>query len=105
MKIKGKTKDWEVIYCKNFLSRLKGNMGKKEIDNVLQFPKCNSIHTFFMRSAIDVVMISESGIVLHCFPKVSKWRIIWPRKNVYAILEFPPGENQYHIGDQIEYKK
>ncbi len=105
MKIKGKTKDWEVVSCTSFFSRLKGNMGKKRINKVLLFPKCNSIHTFFMKKEIDVVMISKDNVVLYCYNNLSKWKIIFPKKGVYATLEFPTGENIYQINDKIEYKK
>lgn len=105
MKIKGNSKDWEVIPCTSFFSRLKGNMGKKEINNVLMFSKCNSIHTFFMRNSIDVVMISKDNKILYCYSNLSPWRIILPKKGVFATLEFPAGENAYQISDIIEYKK
>lgn len=105
MKIKGKSKDWDILPCTNFFNRLKGNMGKKKIDTVLLFPKCNSIHTFFMKANIDVVMIDKENNVLYCYNNLSKWKIILPKRKVFATLEFPSGENIYQINDKVEYKK
>lgn len=105
MKIKGKSKYWEIIECINFSKRLKGNMGKKEIKEVLLFPKCNSIHTFFMKKKIDIVMIDKNNIVRFYYNHLSPYKIIWPKKNVYSTLEFPEGENIYQINDKIIYKK
>lgn len=105
MKIKGKTKEFEIVNCNNFKSRLLGNMGKKKVEKVLLFQKCNSIHTFFMRESIDVVMVDKNNVVIYCYPNMKPWKIIWPKKKVFATLEFPKGENVYHLNDTIEYKK
>lgn len=104
MKIKGKSKNLDMIICASFWSRLKGNMGKKEINNVLFFPKCNSIHTFFMRTNIDVIMISKDNIVKFVYKNLSPYKIIWPKKDVYATVEFPALENNYQIGDKFVYE-
>lgn len=105
MKIKGKTKEFEIITCNHFKSRFLGNMGKKRIENVLLFPRCNSIHTFFMREAIDVVMIDSKNTVLYCYSNLKPWKILWPKKGVSSTLEFPKGENIYQINDILTYKK
>ncbi len=105
MKLEGKTKKWEVIPCHKFWLRLKGNMGKKEIASILLFPRCNSIHTFFMRSKIDVVMLDKENQVLYVSNYLPPYQILFPKKNVYATLEFPPGENIYQKGDFISYQK
>lgn len=105
MKIQGKTKNFEIVNCNNFKKRFLGNMGKQKIEEVLLFPNCNSIHTFFMRTKIDVVMLSKENIVLFIYPSLSKWKIIFPKKKVYSTLEFPMGENIYQIGDKVEYKQ
>ena len=43
--------------CTKFKDRLIGNMFKKNIQDMC-FPKCNSIHTFFMFKPIDVFSAS-----------------------------------------------
>ena len=64
MKIRGKTKVLEVILCNHFWDRFKGNMGKKNIQNVLVFPKCNAIHTFFMKENIDVILTDKDDYLV-----------------------------------------
>ena len=49
----------KVKYCNSFFSRLIGFMFKRNIDYCLCFPKCNSIHTFFMLKKIDVIMTDK----------------------------------------------
>ncbi len=105
MKIKGKSRIFNVVLCERFFLRLKGNMGRKNIQDILLFPKCNSIHTFFMREAIDVVMISKENQVLYVRNHLTPYHIILPKKNVYATLEFPREENPYQVGDLIHYQK
>ena len=56
MKFIYNNKEIELINCKSFYTRLMGNMFKKNISKALLFEKCNSIHTFFMREKIDVIM-------------------------------------------------
>ena len=51
-----------VLYeCKSFFSRLKGFMFTKNIDKALLFDRCNSIHTFFMKENIDVIMCDKDN--------------------------------------------
>lgn len=49
---------------KLFLCRLKGFMFTKNIDKALLFDRCNSIHTFFMKENIDVIMCVR--IIIFC---------------------------------------
>jgi hypothetical protein len=105
MQIMGKTKEWKVVFCNHFGSRLKGNMGKERIDTILLFPHCNSIHTFFMRVKIDVLMLSKENKVLYVFEGISPFHILWPKKEVDKVLELPEGENIYQVGDTILIQK
>jgi len=91
-----------VKMCKSFPSRLLGLMFKKDFDYGLIFPKCNSIHTFFMRENIDVIMTDTDGNILHIYKNLKPFKIILPKKNVYYTLEFP--SNKIDI-NQINIKK
>lgn len=75
--------------CKSFSSRLFGLMFKKNFNYGLVFPKCNSIHTFFMKENIDVIMTDVNGNILHVFKNLKPYRIILPKKSVYYTFEFP----------------
>lgn len=89
MKITIHNVDIFVINCTNFWKRFKGMMFlKKKLSYGFCFPKCNSIHTFFMRQNIDVIMTSRDGTILYYYHNLKPWRIILPKKNVYCTYEF-----------------
>ena len=92
--------------CKNFKDRLIGFMFKrKKIDFGLCFPKCNSIHTFFMFQAIDVVMTDINHQIKYIYPKLKPWKIISPKRNVYYTYELPLGSaNNLKINDLFKEK-
>ena len=85
----------EIKYCKTFFSRLKGFMFKKNFDYALCFPKCNSIHTFFMRKPIDIYMTDKNYNILYIKKNMKPWRIILPKKGVYHTFEFPINKVDY----------
>lgn len=78
-----------LIIGNSFIKRLKGFMFKKNINCCLCFPKCNSIHTFFMFEAIDVIMTDKNNNVLYVFKNLKPWKMILPKPNVYYVYEFP----------------
>ena len=99
--IRWKSINFDLRVCYTFNERLKGNCGKKEITTVLCFPRCNSIHTFFMRQKIDVIMLDINKKVKYVYKEIKPWKVIWPKKGVYYTIEFPAGENIYQINDYI----
>lgn len=78
-------------------------MFKNEINNVLCFPKCNSVHTFFMKLPIDIIMLDKNKKVINIINSIKPYKIIFPKKNVYYILEFPKNENIYKLNDIVEF--
>ena len=90
--------------CTTFFKRLIGFTFKKEtIKKGKRFPKCNSIHTFFMFQKIDVIMTDKNNNVLNIYPNIKKGRIILPKKNVYYTYELPLGTcEMYRINDIIK---
>lgn len=78
-----------IYEAKTFKERLLGLMFKKNIDYCLLFKKCNSIHTFFMKENIDIVMTDKNNKVLFIKKNMKKNRIILPKKDVYNTYEFP----------------
>ncbi|MDD4734420.1 MAG: DUF192 domain-containing protein [Bacilli bacterium] len=91
----------KIVICNSFLKRLIGFIGKKDADYGLCFPKCNSIHTFFMRKNIDVIMTDKNNLILYVFNDLKPNRIIFPKKNVYYTYEFPFRTN-YKINNYIK---
>jgi uncharacterized membrane protein (UPF0127 family) len=73
--------------------RLRGLLGKKELragEGILLRP-CASVHTMFMRFAIDVVFCDSDLRVLAVAPEVPKWRMRSQRGAKVAI-ELAAGE-------------
>lgn len=72
-----------------FLTRFMGLMGKKKLstDEAILFPKCNSIHTFFMRMPIDVIFVSKSGKVVAVLESLAPWRMLLPRAAAKHTIE------------------
>lgn len=86
-------KDKQKIYfedCHTFLNRLIGFMLKLEPITVgKRFPKCNSIHTFFMFQPIDIIMTDKNNKIIKMYESFSSEKIILPKKNVYYTYELP----------------
>lgn len=89
MKLIYENKSINVYECKSFYTRFKGFMFKKNIEHALLFNHCNSIHTFFMKTNIDVIMCDKDNNILYYFNNLSKNKVILPKKNVYKTIELP----------------
>lgn len=90
--------------CKSFNSRFLGFMFRKNINSSLLFDKCNSIHTFFMKENIDVIMCDKNNYVLYFYKDLSKNKIIWPKKGVAKVFETPSGYFDIEIGKKMIIK-
>ncbi len=104
MKIVKDKKNIEVKIYNTFFKRLKGFMFKKNIDYCICFPKCSSIHTFFMREQIDVIMTDKDYNILYIYEKVKPYRIIFPKKNAHYTFEFPINYFKFNINEKIKVK-
>lgn len=93
--------------CTTFSKRLVGFMFiKKEITKGKKFPKCNSIHTFFMFQKIDVIMTDKNNKIIKMYPNLKPWKIILPKRNVYYTYELPLKTcNNYKINDTLKIKE
>ena len=104
MKLIYENKDIELKECKSFYDRLMGFMFKKNINSSLLFNKCNSIHTFFMKENIDVIMCDKDNNILFFYKNLSKNRIILPKKGVKKVFETPSGYFDIEIGKKMIIK-
>lgn len=89
MKLIYENKNIDIIDCNTFFSRLIGFMFKKNITNALLFNNCNSIHTFFMKENIDVIMCDKDNTIIYYYNNLKKNKIILPKKKVYKTIELP----------------
>lgn len=105
MKLICNNKEIKLQECKSFFSRFKGLMFKKNIDKALLFNHCNSIHTFFMKENIDVILCNKENIVLYYYKNLGKNKIILPKKGVTKTYETPPLYFNININDKLEVRK
>jgi len=90
--------------CRTFFDRFMGFMGKRNIQTALLFNNCTSIHTFFMKENIDVIMLNKNNEILYYYPNIQKNKIILPKKHVIKTIELPPNYFQFQINDKITIK-
>jgi hypothetical protein len=86
-------------------SRRRGLLGRTAFAEgaALIIAPCNSIHTFFMRMAIDVVFVSRGGEVLKTYSDLPAWRIAFALR-AFAAIELPSGtveRSDTRRGDQL----
>ena len=94
-------KKFNVDVADTFKKRLFGLMGKKNITKGIFFPKTRSIHTFFMKENIDIVMINKNNIVIYYQKNVNKNKIII-KKKAYHTIELPSNSlSNINIGDKL----
>lgn len=103
MKIILDNTELELKDCIHFKDKLLGFMFKKNINYALRF-KCKSIHTFFMKENIDVVITDKDNNVLYVYNNFKKNRIII-KKNAYYFYEMPCNMNAYKPNDNINIIK
>jgi len=72
---------------------MRGLLGRRELprgEGLLLRPAA-SIHTFFMRFAIDAVFLDADGVVVAIEPELPPWRVAG-RRGARAVVELSAGE-------------
>ena len=96
----------ELDIAQNFSSRAIGLLGKKNLsaETGLWIKKCNSIHTFFMKFAIDCIFVDQSLKVKALYKNIKPWKLIWPIWSANSVFEVSVGTIErmnIEIGDQL----
>jgi uncharacterized membrane protein (UPF0127 family) len=75
------------------LARMRGLLGRRGLESGegLLLRPASSVHTFFMRFAIDVVFLDRQGVVKRVAANVRPWRSVGCR-GAKAVVELPAGE-------------
>ncbi len=108
MKLKLNNKTISIVVAKDFKTRLLGLMGKKNIDYGMLFPKCNGIHTYFMKEEIDVIGLNQDNQVIYIYRNVPKNKIVKISEDVKktSILELPANTSQkLYIGSILKFEE
>jgi uncharacterized membrane protein (UPF0127 family) len=100
-----------VRVASGFFERAKGLLGESGIESGTalwiqgsRFVGCNSVHTWFMRFAIDVVFVDRSMIVKRVYEDLGPWRMTLPAYGAVSVFELPAGtlkSKPVDIGDQL----
>lgn len=93
---------YEIKECHSYRSRLMGMMFQKKPFNYgLYFPNCRSLHTFFMRQAIDIILSDARNHIVGIYYNVKPWHIVRNQLATHS-YEFSRGIlKNIEIGDTI----
>lgn len=82
-----------VARADSFRTRLVGLLGRAALapGEGLWIEPCDSIHTFFMRFAIDVAFVDRQGTVVRRLDAVRPWRATRLYTQARACVELPAG--------------
>ncbi|NJL24647.1 MAG: DUF192 domain-containing protein [Calothrix sp. SM1_5_4] len=87
-------------------TRTKGLLGREELPEgaALWILRCNSVHTFFMNFAIDLIFINRRMVVTKTVSRVPPGRLVLPVLGASSVIELPAGFLETHpvkIGDEL----
>jgi hypothetical protein len=97
LKIINTTKNTElaadVLAADSLLLRMKGLLGRKEfrLGQGMILKPCNSVHTLFMRFAIDVLFLDKANSVVGMIEDMKPYRISKIYLKAYYVIELPAG--------------
>lgn len=79
-----------VEIAESFYARSKGLLGRSKLENshCLWIHKCNSIHTFFMKFAIDILYVDRNFKVTNIHRDIKPWRLDWGGLSSKSCFEF-----------------
>ena len=100
-----------VTVADSFLARSKGLLGRNHLaqEHALWIKRCNSIHTFFMKFAIDAVFVDKKLKVVSIYQDLKPWRITRIHLKASSVFEFQAGTlahlktGMIKVGDQLTY--
>ena len=89
-----------------FWARTKGLLGRRELqaDGGLWILHCNSVHTFFMHFAIDLIFLSGAMEVTKTLARVRPGRVVLPVWRATSVIELPEGflaKNPIRVGEKL----
>ena len=80
----------EAEVAETFAARAKGLIGRNGLPRGrgLLIPRCNAIHTCFMRFAIDATFLDREGRVVRTVRGIKPWRLfVWGGFRATQVLE------------------
>jgi len=89
----GRTLAHDVELATTMWRRMKGLLGRASVPGgyALVIRPCRSIHTWFMRCAIDAVFVDASGRVVKVADRVAPFRLVSGGRGARAVVELSGG--------------
>ena len=89
------------------LRRMRGLLGRRDLpqDEGILLRPAGSIHTFFMRFAIDAVFLDQELVVVGIEPQLAPWRTAG-RRGAKSVVELASGEcarRGLTVGDRLAF--
>jgi len=94
----------DVIVASSFYKRLKGFLGEKprKGDALLLVP-CKQVHTFFMKTSLDIIYLGKGGTVLAYYQKVPPGKILPYSHKTHMVLEMGVGTMPVTVGERVDF--
>ncbi len=95
------------LVADTFLARMTGLLNKKSLlrDEALVITKCQSIHMFFMRFAIDAIFVSKDNVIVGLVKTIKPFRLSPIFFRASYVIEVPAGtivQTEASLGDKIK---
>lgn len=94
------------VHAQSFPVRLRGMIGRNFSNfDAMVFPRCSSVHTFFMSIPLDLVFLSGDGRVLKTVSDAQPWRPCFRCPGAKTVVELPEGtvmRTETQPGDQCD---
>jgi len=83
----------KTILAESASERMRGLLGRSSLpaDTAMLIRRCRSIHTWFMRFAIDVVFLDGEMRVLKIAENIRPWRMAFGPRKAVTVLETATG--------------
>jgi len=83
----------KVTIAKSFFKKLAGLIFSRTLDlnEGLLIEDCNSIHTFWMRFAIDAIFIDRNNVIVHLIENIGPFRLSPIIREAVKVLELKSG--------------
>ncbi len=89
-----------------FFLRLRGLLGRKSFKKgeALLIPRCQAVHSFFMKFPIDIVFVGADFSVIRTVKNLKQFRISSCYSAAYCVIELPAGtieQTNTKMGDKL----
>jgi uncharacterized membrane protein (UPF0127 family) len=106
----GKCLAANLVLANTALQRLRGLLGRKALapGEGLWLRPCSSIHTFWMRFAIDVIFLDRKRRIVKLVENLRPFRLTLPSSQAYSVIELPAhsiSAHQLRVGDELGIEK